>query len=148
MATREIAANVSARHVVRDQIQVKMGRHSMLIDHSVEMDGDDLGPSPVATLLAALAGCKAVTVARYARRKGYPVESIEVRIPAFDLDHDRIDGPVHAVLRLSGVKTVIELKGPITEEQRQELEAVAHTCPISETLRRGVAIEQRVLLRE
>lgn len=148
MATRRIAANVSARHVVRDQVQVEMGRHSMLIDHPVEMDGDDLGPSPVVTLLAALAGCKAVTVARYARRKGYPVESIEVRIPAFDLDHDRIDGPVHAVLRVSGAEVVIELKGPITEEQRQELEAVADSCPVTETLRRGVAIEQRVLLRE
>ena len=148
MPTRTIAANVSARHVVRDQVQVEMGGHSMLIDHPVEMDGDDLGPSPVLILLAALAGCKAVTVARYARRKGYPLESIEVRIPAFDLDHHRIDGPVHAVMRVSGAETVIELTGPITEEQRQELEAVAHSCPVSETLRRGVAIEQQVLLRE
>ncbi|MEE9285418.1 MAG: OsmC family protein [Dehalococcoidia bacterium] len=146
MASRAITTTVSARHVVRDQVEVTMGRHSLLIDHPVSMDGDDMGPSPVETLLAALAGCKAVTVVRYARRKGYRLESVEVRIPGFALDHDRIDGPVHALIRVSQIEAVVQIKGDITEEQRKELEAVAHSCPVSETLSRGVAIDQRVVL--
>jgi hypothetical protein len=64
----------------------------------------------------------------------------------FEVGHERIEGPLHALSFLSKITKVTEIKGDLTEEQFQTLKFFADNCAIGETLRRGVALEEAVTL--
>lgn len=81
---------------------------------------------------------------RYAHRKGYPLESVEVRTE-YQVGFEKVEGPLHSLSYLSTMKCMVELKGPLTEQQFSELKWVADRCPIGNTLRRGLPIDQAVV---
>jgi putative redox protein len=81
-----------------------------------------------------------MTVALYARRKGWPLEEVIVR-----LSHSRI----HAVDcaecetktgRLDRVDWTLEFLGDLAPEQRTRLLEIAQKCPVHRTLRSEVHI--------
>jgi len=84
-------------------------------------------------------------VGRYAHRKGYPLESVEVKT-SYDVGFDRVDGPMHSRAYLSQFRCEVELKGPLTAQQFEELKWIADNCPMGNTLRRSAPIDQRVTL--
>lgn len=145
MDKREMTVKVLARHLRNEQVHVTMRTHSLVTDHDEKMGGDDAGPTSGETLVGALASCTAVQVARYAKRKGYPVRSVEVKAN-YELGYEKIDGPIHSRAFLSKIYEVVEIRGALTPSQFEELKFVAEHCPIGETLRQGVKIEERVLL--
>ena len=100
---------------------VRVREHAFTVDASVPEGGDDAGPSPHDLYDAALASCKAVTVLWYAKRKGIPVDDIQVTI-----DRDA-SGERGGVYKLA---TVLHLTGELSDEQRQELLTVAGKCPV------------------
>src|ERR1044071_8040022 len=59
---------------------VTVDRHVLAADERVEAGGTDTGPGPYDLLLAALGACTSMTVALYARRKQWPLESVQVRL--------------------------------------------------------------------
>jgi putative redox protein len=84
-----------------------------------------------------------MTAALYARRKKWPLESVTVR-----LHHSRI----HAVDcancetkegKIDRIDLVIELQGPLTEEQRLRLTQIAERCPVRRTLESEIEIRAR-----
>ena len=81
-----------------------------------------------------------MTVALYARRKGWPLEEVIVR-----LSHSRI----HAVDcaecetktgRLDRVDWTLQFRGDLAPEQRTGLLEIAQKCPVHRTLRSEVHI--------
>ena len=60
--------------------QVEMRNKRIVADEPVEVGGTNLGPTPYELLLGALGTCTAMTVIMYARRKGWPVESVRVEL--------------------------------------------------------------------
>ena len=81
-----------------------------------------------------------MTVALYARRKGWPLEEVIVR-----LSHSRI----HAVDcaecetktgRLDRVDWTLQFQGDLAPEQRTRLLEIAQKCPVHRTLRSEVHI--------
>ncbi len=95
--------------------------HELIADGTVEEGGDDAGPSAHDLYDAALGTCKALTLVWYARRKGIPLEGLEVSV-------DRDDSKEReGIYRLD---TTLHLSGPLTDAQRTELLNVAGKCPV------------------
>ena len=112
--------------IVRDQTalmrhEVRIGPHILAADASIADGGEGLGPNPHDLYDAALGACESLTVLWYARRKGIPVESIEVTIER-DQSQEKT-----GIYRLD---TKLKLGGKLTDAQRQDLLSVASKCPV------------------
>ncbi len=135
--------------IVRGEIgsleqEVLVGRHRLTGDEPEGQGGHDAGPSPYDYLLAALGTCTSMTLALYARRKGWPVEGITVtlahsRIHATDCaECETKDGHIDRIDREIG------LAGPLTDEQCARLLEIAERCPVHRTLTSEVSIRTRL----
>jgi putative redox protein len=95
--------------------------HALVVDASVPEGGTDAGPGPHDLYDAALGACKALTVLWYARRKGIPVDDVRTVI-------ERDDSQERAgTYRLAAT---LQIGGALTDAQLQELQTVAHKCPV------------------
>lgn len=108
--------------------------HTFTADEPVAQGGDDLGPSPYELLLAALGSCTAMTLELYARRKGWPLEEVTIR-----LVFDRVHEPDCAACeqptsRIDRITREITLSGPLDVSQRQRLLEIAAKCPVHRTM--------------
>jgi uncharacterized OsmC-like protein len=62
------------------QVEIISGYHTIKADEPIEVGSDDSGLSPYDLLLSGLAACKIITVKMYAKRKGWPLENIELKL--------------------------------------------------------------------
>src|SRR5258705_10226031 len=112
---REVVVEGSAKGFAQ---AITVGSHVLPADEPVEAGGTDTGPGPYDLLLAALGSCTSMTVAMYARRKQWPLETVRVR-----LRHSRIHAADCADCEtkegmLDHIDRDIELAGPLSGEQR------------------------------
>jgi putative redox protein len=126
--------------------EVWAGAHTLSADEPRDLGGDDAGPNPYELLLAALGACTSMTLLLYARRKGWPLEGVEVR-----LLHDRIHAKDCAECEqkdghLDHVEKKIAVSGPLTGEQVQRLGEIAEKCPVNRTLTGIVHTTQEIWL--
>jgi putative redox protein len=110
---------------------VEVGGLQLVADEPLDFGGDDLGPAPHELLLAALGACTSMTLKIYADRKGWPLQSVNVKLTAEK-------GAEFVIQR------EIALTGDLTDEQRQGLLAIADKCPVHKTLTRPIKIESRL----
>ena len=124
------------------QNEVRYGEHkTLLTDEPASAGGDGAGPDPYTLILAALGSCISMTVTLYARRKGWPLERVMVklvqeRIHARDcVDCTGIsEGYVHRIERS------VVFEGELTDEQRARLREISHKCPVHRTLTSPIVI--------
>ena len=97
--------------------------NTFITDEPIAAGGEDSGPDPYTLLLAALGSCISMTTTLYARRKGWPLERVTVRlrqqrIHAKDCQEcaELSEGYVHRIERS------VTLEGDLTEEQRARLQ--------------------------
>ena len=112
--------------VVRDTSQkmkhtVHVRQHSFAVDEPEGHGGEDLGMTPHDVYDSALGTCKALTTLWYARRKNIPVDDIRVTVERDDSEERR------GVYRL---RVTLDVRGALTDEQRQEMLTVAGKCPV------------------
>ena len=135
-------ADVIVSSLANLQNEVRYGDNHMLItDEPVAAGGDNAGPDPYTLLLAALGSCMSMTVTLYARRKGWPLERVIVRlrqnrIHAADCAEckENTEGYVHRIQRQ------VSFEGNLTEEQHARLQEIAHKCPVHKTLTATIVI--------
>jgi uncharacterized OsmC-like protein len=119
--------------------------HRLAADEPIEVGGTNTGPTPYDFLLAALGSCTSMTAAVYARRKGWPLESVTVR-----LTHSRIhardceecetkEGMLHRI------DLELVLEGPLTAEQRDRIAEIAERCPVRRTLESEIQIRAKLV---
>lgn len=123
---------------------IAAGSHQLTSDEPTDVGGSDTGPTPYNLLLAALGSCTSMTLAMYARRKGWPLEAVTVR-----LRHARI----HAADceecetkegRLDHIERELELTGALNDDQRARLLDIANKCPVHRTLMSEIHVETRL----
>ncbi len=124
--------------------EVTANGYALVADEPVALGGTDTGPTPYDYLLAALGSCTAMTVRMYADRKGWPLESVLVRmkhgkIHAKDCEECETENG-----RVDRIELELELEGPLEEQQRRRLVEVSEKCPVHRTLDSEVLIETRV----
>jgi uncharacterized OsmC-like protein len=118
--------------------------HEFIADEPASVGGTDRGPTPYDYLLGALGACTAMTLHMYAGRKGWPLEDAIIRLRnarSYAADCENCEKQDVGIRR---IERQIELKGPLTDEQRERLLAIADRCPIKQTLERGLRIEPSV----
>ena len=106
--------------------------HHALADDPLAYGGTNRGMSPYGFLSAGLGACTSMTVRMYARRKGWPLEHVQV-----DVCHDKIHANDAETGRQSKVDTfrrVVRLTGPLNDSQRARLLEIADSCPVHRTL--------------
>src|SRR5512132_593290 len=114
--------------------EITAGSHRLHSDEPASVGGTDTGPTPYDLLLAALGSCTSMTVAIYARRKQWPLNTVTVR-----LRHSRVHAQdcvaceAHEA-RLTVLDCEIELDGALDETQRARLLGIAKRCPVHLTL--------------
>jgi putative redox protein len=84
-----------------------------------------------------------MTVTLYARRKGWPLERVTVRlrqqrIHAKDCAEctSAAEGFIHRIERS------VTVEGDLTEEQRARLQEIGHKCPVHKTLTSEIVIAE------
>jgi putative redox protein len=99
------------------------GNHRLRVDEPADQGGTDTGPRPTQLLGASLAGCIAITVEMYAKRKGWDVGEFEVDVEM------GYEGPVP-----NSFEVGVKLPGHLDDEQRRRLLVIATKCPVHKVL--------------
>ncbi|HYD63567.1 MAG TPA: OsmC family protein [Noviherbaspirillum sp.] len=107
---------------------IEIGPHKLLTDAPKAYGGEETGPEPHDLLAAALAACTALTVTMYAKRKGFDLQDIDVRI-----EHGQEEGTYVFKRRIRYI-------GNLDAEQRERLTDIANKCPVHKTLTGTIAI--------
>lgn len=114
------------------QLAMRSGAHRFVADEPESVGGLGSGLSPYEFVAAGLAACTTMTMRMYALRKGLPLERARTVV----LHSKRSDTtPVDLFTR------TITLDGPLDQEQREKLLAIADRCPVDLTLVRGSDIQ-------
>lgn len=119
---------------------VEVRSHRFNADEPTSVGGTDKGPTPYDLLLAALGSCASMTIALYARRKGWPLTEVTVQ-----LRHSRIHAEDCAECetkegRLDRIEWSFQLNGDLNGEQRARLLEIAQRCPVHRTLLSEISI--------
>ncbi|GAA4216861.1 putative redox protein [Sagittula marina] len=112
--------------------------HHALADEPEAYGGTNRGMSPYGFVAAGLGACTSMTIRMYARRKGWPLESVSV-----DVTHDKVHAQdaSGSESRIDRFTRRITLSGDLTQEERARLMEIADRCPVHRTLETGAQID-------
>jgi putative redox protein len=115
--------------------------HHSIADEPVPLGGTDTGPTPYEYLLMALGSCTAMTLRMYADRKSWPLERAEVSVRQMRSHAADCERCATDAVGIERIERRIELEGPLTDEQRKRLLAVAERCPVKQTMGKEIRVE-------
>ena len=135
-------AHVTVTSLSNLKNEVRYGdNHTLITDEPIAAGGEDAGPDPYTLILAALGSCISMTATLYARRKGWPLRRVIVRlrqerIHAADCVEcaNTIEGFVHRIQRS------VTFEGELDDAQRARLQQIAHQCPVHRTITSEIVI--------
>ncbi len=130
------AMRASAEQLENLRHDVRIRSHTITSDEPLEDGGDDAGPSPQELLAASLASCSAITMAMYAKRKGWDVDGLRVDCEYLPAERGH---PTQ-------FKLVMRMPAHLSQEQIDRLAVISARCPVHRTLEGEVAFDERVEL--
>jgi putative redox protein len=112
--------------------QVTVGQHVLQTDEPHDLGGTDTAATPHELLAAALASCVSTMIVLAARARGWETAGLRV-----DVAYDHRAAPRRFDVRIA-------LPAGLTDQQRDRLLRVAHTCPVRRALESAAVIEEIV----
>lgn len=123
---------------------VEVGTHWFAADEPVDKGGTGTGPTPYDLLAASLGTCTSMTLGYYARREGIPLESVRVVVRHSKIHADDCASCATKDGRIDRLDREIELVGPLSAAQREDLLRIADKCPVHRTLTSEIHIQTRL----
>ena len=124
--------------------EISVCTHLIFADEPVASGGNDFGPSPYEFLRSALGACTSMTLRMYADFKKIPLEKISVRLTYDKIYAKDCANCEDSNSKLDHIDRQIELKGNLTEEQRNKLLEIANKCPVHRTLTSEISITTEI----
>lgn len=125
---------ITARLVHKYQVYMHNGRHHMVADEPLDVNGTDIGPGPYDLLLGSLAACKAMTCRMYAERKGWDLQGMDITV-----SHQKVkakDTPEASAE--TGFVDIFDCKmvyhGNLDADQLKRIHEISAKCPVHRTL--------------
>ncbi|GAC1379649.1 MAG: OsmC family protein [Ginsengibacter sp.] len=110
---------------------IKWHNGTFIMDEPIDVGGNDEGPDPYTTLLAALAGCTLSTLRMYIDRKGWIIPEINVQLNMTQETDPQI---------VTTIKREISFSGDVTGDQKDRLLTIATKCPVSKILENKIVL--------
>ena len=107
----------------------------ILMDEPESVGGNDLGPDPISTFLASLAGCTLSTLRMYIDRKEWDIPEIHISL---NLSQE-IGTTMETIITRE-----ISFPTTIDPEQKERLLTIAEKCPISKLLKNKITINTTI----
>ena len=141
-AATESGGNWVTAHTGADSYRtdISAAGHTLIADESLSKDATSGGPSPYDLLLSAIGACTAMTMRMYATRKQWPLEDVTVRLRNGRRHAEDCANCEKQAVGIQRIERQIEMKGDLTDEQRQRLLTIADRCPVKQTLERGIKV--------
>ena len=136
-STHEVVANLGKSGYTT---RIKAGNHHLVADEPVMAGGNDFGPDPYQLLSAGLAACTSMTIQMYARRKKWPLETVETHISHSKSYIEDCENCESSSAKIDTFEREIILKGDLDEKQTQRILQIADKCPVHKTLHAEVEI--------
>jgi putative redox protein len=120
-------AKVEVKSTSKDNYkqEINTGKHHIAADAPKAFGGDEAAPDPHELLLAALGACSSITMQMYAKRKGYPLAAVDIKLS--ESKQDDAQNPGQSMTLIS---KEIKVSGELTPEQVNDLKAIADKCPV------------------
>lgn len=119
--------------------------HLIIADEPQTAGGTDQGASPYELLAASLGACTGMTLRMYARRKGWPLDEVNVRLKHEKIHAEDCDDCPDSHTMIDAIIREIELIGELTDEQKTRLIEIADRCPVHRTLQEKVVVTTRLM---
>ncbi|UII79095.1 bifunctional alpha/beta hydrolase/OsmC family protein [Flagellimonas sp. CMM7] len=114
--------------------QMKVGNHYMIADEPTSFGGNDFGPSPYELVSAGLSACTVMTIQMYARRKGWPVDNVEVHTSYSKSHAEDCANCESDQAKIDTFHREIKLTGNLDNKQKARIMQIADKCPVHKTL--------------
>jgi len=124
---------VSAASLDKDTSLVKAVRSLWVVGSDTDLFK---GPTPEELLLAALAACTTIYVARNTNLRDIPARSVEVTVRA-----ELPDEPGAPITRFD---KLCRVSGDLTDHERGEVEHMAYYCALGETIKHGAPFTDEI----
>lgn len=105
--------------------RISIDAHDVFADVATSLGGEDSAPDPHGLLDSSLAACTAITLTMYAKRRGMPLDGINIDIER-DASKEK-SGEYNLALNIHFV-------GSLSDEQTQQLLGIVEKCPIHKLL--------------
>ena len=105
--------------------RISVDAHELFADVDTGLGGEDSAPDPHGLLDSSLAACTAITLSMFAKRRGIPLDGIDIDIER-DSSKEK-QGEYNLALNIHFV-------GGLSEEQKQQLLGIVEKCPIHKLL--------------
>lgn len=114
--------------------QMKVGDHYMVADEPLAAGGANFGPSPYELLAAGLSSCTAMTLQLYAKRKKWPLQTVNVHTSYNKIHAEDCKDCEKGGSKIDTFRRSISLTGKLDDKQTARLLEIADKCPVHRTL--------------